>query len=179
MLESELPAAMGEAMISNTPQPYEEPQTIHIVAQFDNQAYESGHLNIPRLSTNSYILNAEEGIYCEASMPIDRNTDQDEGIYSEANTPVYNSEIYESIDDSDSAFNCKSPPPHIKALYAVVDKKTLVCLAISDYQSYAYKISALFFHSASHLLLSPERVCCIITTTKHWKRYCSTHRLRI
>ncbi len=110
----------------HTPQPYEDPQSAATRRRqlnslttghthFENLTYESedeplSASSVPR-QTTSFMLNSEEY--------------SDERLYSEIDAPCVdeNEEIYESIDDN----YIQSPPAHIKAMYSVINKNSLVC----------------------------------------------------
>ena len=131
MIVSEQLARTGGELPSNAPQPYEDPQDPQPTkttcrrgqlnslttgqTHFENLTYESedellSASSLPRQAI-SFALNSEEY--------------SDERLYSEIDAPSVeeNEEIYESIDDD----YIQSPPPHIKALYSVIDKNNLVC----------------------------------------------------
>ncbi len=126
MIVSEQPASPGGELPSHTPQPYEDPQSAATRKRqfnslttghthFENLTYESedeplSASSVPR-QTTSFMLNSEEY--------------SDERLYSEIDAPCVdeNEEIYESIDDN----YIQSPPAHIKAMYSVINKNSLVC----------------------------------------------------
>ena len=165
MIVSEQPASPGGELPLHTPQPYEDPQSAATRRRqlnslttghthFENLTYESedeplSASSVPR-QTTSFMLNSEEY--------------SDERLYSEIDAPCVdeNEEIYESIDDN----YIQSPPAHIKAMYSVINKNSLVC---------SMNQQALGYHALYYISYKP---CCMYFFYSHAAKaiHCSSKR---